>query len=84
MATQTTTKTTAAESKGTATTEISVNSIEKIVEDHTPAFVSKTISSTIDTLESFRINHFNSPYIFYPILFILVFYVLRYLWRRFL
>jgi hypothetical protein len=34
-------------------------------------------------LESFRLNTFNSPYIFYPILGIILFLILRHLWRRF-
>ncbi|HEV7701929.1 MAG TPA: hypothetical protein VGO63_00570 [Candidatus Paceibacterota bacterium] len=72
-----------AEEKAAPAEDSSANNIEKIVQDHTPTFVSKGINYTIDTLESFRSNYFNSPYIFYPLVIILVFLVLRYLWRKF-
>lgn len=72
----------------TATTNVKTNvstnnNIEKIIQDNTPNFVSKNFTLMVNNLESFRVNHFNSVYIFYPILIIVLFIILRYLWRKF-
>lgn len=57
--------------------------LEKIVEENTPGFVSKGLTVVGNNLEAFRVNYFNSQYIFYPILAIVLFILLRYLWRKF-
>jgi hypothetical protein len=80
--TKTTTAKTAVQTKTTASTE-SNTGISKTIKDNTPAFVSNGISIATKELESFRLNTFNSPYIFYPILGIILFLILRHLWRRF-
>ena len=59
------------------------NGIQKIVEENTPSFVSNSFNVVVENLESFRINHFNNQYVFYPILAIFVFFVGRFLWRKF-
>ncbi len=63
-------------------TSKSVDNITKIVGENTPQFITNAIIATIEKLENFRVNSFNSKYIFYPLLLILAFLLLRYIWRR--
>ncbi|OGI60841.1 hypothetical protein A2814_03455 [Candidatus Nomurabacteria bacterium RIFCSPHIGHO2_01_FULL_38_19] len=60
----------------------SEKSIQKIIGENTPEFISKIIISTVDKLEDFRVNTFNSKFIFYPVLIIFLFFILRYIWNR--
>ena len=60
----------------------SEQNIQKIIGENTPEFISKIIISTVDKLEDFRVNTFNSEFIFYPVLIILLFFILRYIWNR--
>ena len=60
----------------------SEQNIQKIIGENTPEFISKIIISTVDKLEDFRVNTFNSKFIFYPVLIILLFFILRYIWNR--
>ncbi len=80
--TKTTTAKPAVETKSTQNTEINTG-ISKTIKDNTPAFVSNGISIATKELESFRVNTFNSQYIFYPLLAIIIFLILRHLWHRF-
>jgi len=56
--------------------------ITKIVGENTPEFITRAIIWTVERLENFRVNSFNSKYIFYPLLLLGLFFVLRYIWRR--
>lgn len=81
MATSTTKPST--ETKDTTSTETnSLSNVEKTIQEHTPIFVSKTIISTTNALESFRLNYFNSQFIFYPILIVITFFVFRFIWNK--
>ncbi len=79
----TNTKSETSTTKSTEKTVEAQSSIEKMVEENTPGFISKNFTLVVNNLESFRVNHFNSPYIFYPILGIVVFLIVRAIWRRF-
>ncbi len=69
--------------KSTEKTIEAQSSVEKFVEENTQGFISKNFTLVVNNLESFRVNYFNSPYIFYPILGIVVFLIVRAIWRRF-
>ncbi len=58
------------------------NNLTKIIQDNTPVFVSKNIISASNSLEFFRLNSFNSVFIFYPVLGILIFLILRFFYRK--
>ncbi len=77
----TNTKNTTAPDAETEPSEVA--GIEKTVQENTPSFVSKYLNIVVDNLESFRVTTFNHQYIFYPILIIFVFFVLRFIWKRF-
>ncbi len=55
--------------------------IEKSIEDHTPSFLSKSIIYVVEKLETFREGMWQSRYVFYPILFVVLFFVTRFIWR---
>lgn len=78
----TNTKKSATQTKATPKSEPESSGMVKMIQDNTPPFVSKNIISASSTLEAFRINYFNSIFIFYPVLGILVFFILRYFYRK--
>ncbi len=59
----------------------SQQNIQKVVGENTPKFISQIIIGAVDRLEAFRINTFNNGFIFYSILLIILFYILRYIWK---
>lgn len=72
-----------ASASATKTETSSLTGIEKTVQENTPSFVSKYFNIVVENLESFRINTFNSQFIFYPILFVFIFFLGRHVWRKF-
>ncbi len=50
---------------------------------HTPNFIKTAILSSVSALEKFRTGAFDSKFIFYPILFIVLFFFIRSVWDFF-
>lgn len=49
----------------------------------TPSFIKTAFSRSITVLEKFRAGAFDSKYIFYPIIFIFLYFLIRFVWDFF-
>lgn|ERR1035437_5480367 len=72
---------TTTESKATTSNPSEIQTIQKIIGDKTPSFISQPIIAVINFLEEFRKTNFNNPFIFYSILIILLILIIRFIWR---
>lgn len=70
----------------------SIRKIGKTVESYTPAFISKPIITLANGAEEFRTSLgaktgsfiFNNKFIFYGIVLVILFFIFRYVWNKFL
>lgn len=60
-----------------------IKKIQNWVVEHTPEFIKKAVTESIGVLEKFRTGSFNSGYIFYPVLFIFLYFFIRIIWDFF-
>jgi len=59
----------------------SIKDIGKTIEKNTPNFITKFVLKIVDFLEKFRVNTFNHKFIFYPVLVVFLYFILRFVLR---
>ena len=67
----------------TVTENSAIKKITAWVVAHTPNFIKTAVSQSVTMLEKFRTGSFNSGYIFYPVLFIFLYFLIRFVWDFF-
>ncbi len=60
-----------------------INDVKTIIGKNTPDFISKPLIWLVELLESFRKDGFNNPFIFYGLFFVILYMVVRSIWRFF-